>query len=281
MKIRSLGYQTDLIFAVFDGKIIDKGDHLVIKSPDNPDFYWGNFLLFSQPPRMGDFVHWRYLFENEIGLIPQVKHQVFGWDSPEGEVGEIKDFLTYGFRLVQSVVLIAEEPHPPAQPNHNIIVRSINTSEDWDQALENQIICREPDHSEYDYRLFKVPQMERYRRMQAAGLGRWYGAFIGNRLVADLGIFHQEGIGRYQSVGTHPDFRRQGIAATLVYQAATLAKKESGLDKLVIVAEENSSPARIYQSVGFMPEEKQVGLEWWMGIQNDDQIEKDHQKLNE
>ncbi len=69
MNVKSLGYRTDLIFPAFDGEIIDRGDYLVVRSPANPAFYWGNFLLFSQPPQEGDFREWRDLFTLEIGNI--------------------------------------------------------------------------------------------------------------------------------------------------------------------------------------------------------------------
>jgi hypothetical protein len=45
MRIRSLGYRTDLIFARAHGQVANRGDHLVIRTPSNPGFYWGNFLL--------------------------------------------------------------------------------------------------------------------------------------------------------------------------------------------------------------------------------------------
>ena len=270
MITRSLGYRTDLFFPAFDGYIIDRGDYLVIQTPANPDFYWGNYLLFTNPPAKGDLDHWRGLFAKEIGLPPAVKHQVFGWDSPQGDLGEVDPFLSAGFRLVQSVVLTSHAPHPPTRLNESITVRALQSEDDWAQATDNQVACREADFSEADYRLFKHPQMARYRRMQSAGLGHWYGAFLADRMVADLGIFHQNSLARFQSVGTHPDFRRQGIAASLVYRSSLLAMQEFKLHTLVIVAEQDSSPARIYQSVGFEMTEKQVGLEWWQGIQAED-----------
>jgi GNAT superfamily N-acetyltransferase len=268
MRIASLGYLTDLFFAAFDGQIIDRGKYMVIRTPSNPDFYWGNFLLFTCPPGDGDFDRWRELFVREIGSLPGTKHQVFGWDSPSGEPGMILPFTQVGFRLTQSVVLITDKPHASIRQNTAIRVRALQKDSEWEQAITNQVACREPDFSESEYRLFKQPQMERYRRMEAAGLGHWYGAFIGSQLVADLGIYHQQGLGRYQSVGTHPNHRNKGIAASLVYTAGSLAKAEYGLERLVIVAEENSSPSRIYQSVGFTASEKEVGLEWWQGIEN-------------
>jgi GNAT superfamily N-acetyltransferase len=268
MQVKSLGYRTDLFFSTFDGITTDRGEYLVIQTPANPDFYWGNYLIFANPPGKGDLDRWRGLFAREIGSPPAVKHQVFGWDSPRGDLGEIDPFLSAGFRLVQSVVLTSHAPRPPARLNESIAVRPLQSENDWAQTTDNQVACREADFSEADYRTFKQPQMARYRRMQAAGLGHWYGAFLADRLVADLGIFHQEGLARFQSVGTHPDFRRQGIAALLVYHSSLLAIQEFKLHTLVIVAEQDSSPARIYQSVGFEMNEKQVGLEWWPGIQN-------------
>jgi len=55
MKVRSLGYRTDLIFPRFDGEIIDREGYLVIRTPTNPTYFWGNFLLFQNPPGAGDF----------------------------------------------------------------------------------------------------------------------------------------------------------------------------------------------------------------------------------
>jgi ribosomal protein S18 acetylase RimI-like enzyme len=263
MQVQSLGYRTDLIFSTFDGEITDRGNYLVIQTPKNLDFYWGNYLLFSQPPQAGDFEKWRELFKNEIGGAPAVEHQVFGWDSVSGEEGEIEPFLKAGFRKSRDTVMTCGAPHIPARPSGEICVRILENDADWAQAFENTIKCREPEFTEAEHRVFKLKQMKRYRMMAAAGLGDWYGAFIGERLVADLGIFHDSEVARYQNVETHPDFRRRGIAGTLVHEASRQAIDKYGLETLVIVAEEGSNAARLYQSLGFRQTEMQVGLEWW------------------
>jgi predicted GNAT family acetyltransferase len=105
--------------------------------------------------------------------------------------------------------------------------------------------------------------MARYRAMAAAGLGAWFGAFIGGQLVADSGVFHHQELGRFQEVETHPDYRRRGIGGTMVYAAARYALAHFGIQTLVIVADRDSAPARLYASLGFEPTEQQVGLEWW------------------
>lgn len=267
MKIRSLGYQTDLIFPTFDGEIIDRGDYLAIRTPSNPSYYWGNILLFSKPPEEGDFDRWCDLFTKEIGSPPLTTHKVFGWDSVHGEAGLVAPFLEAGFQLNRSEVLSLKSLTPPRRPSDLVTVRPLQRDSEWDQALNNQVICRDPEHEEATYRTFRERQMARYRKMMEANLGDWYGAFIDRRLVADLGIFYREGLGRYQTVQTHPDFRRRGIAGKMVFEAARQAKEKFNLHTLVIIAEGESAAAKLYRSVGFNHVEQQVGLEWWEGMQ--------------
>ena len=51
MDVESLGYRTDLALLRLGGSTIeDRGDHLVVRSPYNPTFYWGNFLLLDRVP---------------------------------------------------------------------------------------------------------------------------------------------------------------------------------------------------------------------------------------
>jgi GNAT superfamily N-acetyltransferase len=263
MKVKSLGYRTDLIFPAFDGEIIDRGAYLVVRTPSNPTFYWGNFLLFENPPAEGDYPRWTELFAREIGVPPTTRHMTFGWDTARGEQGVAAPFLEDGFRPLKCTVLTARQLDPPAHPAADLAVRPLVSGDDWAQAVENQVITREPEFTEDEHRNFCRRAMDRYRRMAARGLGDWFGAFLHGKLVADLGIFHSGAVGRYQSVQTHPDFRRRGCAGTLVYEASRYAMEHYGLDTLVIVAETDSAAGRLYQSLGFAATEYQTGLEKW------------------
>jgi GNAT superfamily N-acetyltransferase len=260
MKLQSLGFRTDLIFPAFAGEIIDRGHYLVIKTPANPSFHFGNFLLFDSPPAEGDLSRWQNLFAKEIGRPGQVKHLAFGWDTRSDKAGLIQPFLDSGYHLDVSVVLTASpfELKPKSSPDFTI--RQLRSEDDWQQSVENQVTTRETFYSEDGYRKFRQGQAERYRKMTTAGLGAWFGAFDGERLVGDLGIFVSEELGRYQSVQTHPDFRRRGIAGALVYQAGCYAFKNHDIERLVIVAEADSSPQRLYQSIGFQFTEYQMGI---------------------
>lgn len=261
MRVRSLGYRTDLIFPAFEGRILERESYLVVQTPENPTFYWGNFLLFSDPPREGDFGRWMDLFAREVGGPPTIEHQAFGWDSPEGDEGTVGPFLEAGFRLDRSVVMACDMPNPPSRRAGSIEIRPLESDAEWQQALDLQVLCRDPEFEETGYRDFREREMVRYRRMVSADLGAWYGAFDGGDLLGDLGIFTDRELGRYQSVEIHPDVRRQGIGGRLVFEAALLAKGEFNLRTLVIVADEESAASRLYGGLGFKPNEVQLGLE--------------------
>lgn len=51
MIIRSLGRRTDLIFAKFSGRVIDRGSYTLIQTPSNPGFHWRNYIVFDHAPQ--------------------------------------------------------------------------------------------------------------------------------------------------------------------------------------------------------------------------------------
>lgn len=265
--VRSLAYRTDLMLLMFDSQIADRGEYWVIRSPHNPRHYWGNFLLFERPPQADDKPRWQKLFAEEIGRPPKINHQAFGWDAPDGALGRVQPFIEAGFRLEEVQALAAEKVHPPRHYNHDVEVRPLSTYREWEQARENQLLVRDPEHEERAHRAFLQGQLERRRAMAQSGWGDWYGAFLDAELVADLGIFGRGRLGRYQTVQTHPAFRRRGIAGTLVYEAARHATVTREFSQLVIVADRDSDAGRLYRSLGFSPAGRAAGLERWPGIQ--------------
>lgn len=261
MEIRSLGYRTDLIFPRFEGIVTDRGDCTVVRTPSNPGFYWGNFLLFARPPDADSLPAWTRRFREEIASMQPADHLAFGWDSPEGEAGAVEPFLAEGFILSENAVLTADTVLPPPRVNTDVEIRPLASDAEWAQALENHVVLREGEFAEAEYRPFKGRQLARYRRMTDAGLGAWFGAFIGARLVADLGVFTDGTLARYQQVGTHPDFRNRGICGTLVHESARHAQARLRVKRFVMTADEHYHAGRIYESLGFRRTERQLGLE--------------------
>jgi GNAT superfamily N-acetyltransferase len=247
----SLGYRTDLMLLALQGaEIADRGDHLVVRTPSQPDFHWGNFLLYAEPPAAGDLDRWMSAFRAEF---PAAGHMTFGIDTTDGVAGEAAVLAAAGLEAEVSVVLSAAALHEPPRPARDAEVRILDGDDDWAQAIalrrSDEEAGTEPAGAEAD---FLGRRMDAMRALQDAGHGAWFGAFVDGRMVSGLGVFSDGGgTARYQSVDTHRDARGRGLAGTLVHHAGRYAVEELGARTLVIVADLDSQAERIYRSVGF------------------------------
>lgn len=262
MRPTSLGYRTDFIFHRFEGEVVDRGRYLVIRTPSNPRYRWGNFLIFDAPPQPGNFGQWDALFEKEVGAPPRITHKLFAWDTIDGDNGAVDDFLEAGFELGEEVVMTADTLTRPHRYNHEVEIRELTSDADFSEHIDLHVLCRQEKDDEASYRSFYRASTESYRQMIAAGLGRWFGAFLDGKLVADMGIFVEGELARYQSVVTHPDFRRRGICSTLLYEVGRFALLDLKAKTLVIVADDHYFAKGVYASVGFGVRERQGSLEW-------------------
>lgn len=260
--IKSLGYRTDFIFHKFDGYVEDKGDYIVAFTQSNPNFFWGNLLLFKRAPQRGDYQKWMSLFEKEF-KDPAIYHRTFAWDCPDGEEGDCSEFLAHGFELEKSTVLTATEVNLPQKFNQEIEVKEINLAEYSNKCVEIQVACADENLSKKAWQNFYSKSMSKYNHLIDKGYGKWFGAFLKGELVGSLGLFKEGDIGRFQIVSTDPDYQRQGVCSTLVYSSAKFALSKMGIKNLVMVADPDYHAAKIYESVGFTVKEIQIGLCWW------------------
>jgi ribosomal protein S18 acetylase RimI-like enzyme len=264
MRLSSLAYTTDLMFFHNgDAVVRDRGDYLFIESPENPTYYWGNFLILPEPPGPGDLKRWEALFREEFRDRPLVRHTTFGWDDPEGRLGDIEPFRAAGYEIEESLVLTAPSVRKPANLNPAVTVKPLQADSEWEAATLNQIVCRSPEYEAIGYAEFMRRRMESFRRTAEAGWGHWFGAFVDGHLVGDLGLFVEHGVGRFQAVATDPGFRRRGVCRTLVHAAAETAFRQMGAEVLVLVAARGTAVLRTYEALGFRLTERQVGACWW------------------
>jgi ribosomal protein S18 acetylase RimI-like enzyme len=261
-QIRNLGYRTDFIFNKLDGSVVDKGEYIVATTESNPNFFWGNLLLFKRPPEKGDFLDWNKKFKEEF-RNPVIYHITFAWDSLNGEEGNSVEFINNGFELDKAIVLTTHDVIRPRKYNKIVKIRTINLSQYLEACINIQVACAHDHLSKESWRNFYTSSMKKYYNLINDGHGRWFGAFIGKELVGTLGIFKDNDVGRFQIVSTHPSFQRSGVCSTLVYESAQYAINEMGIKMLVMVADENYHAAKIYESVGFIPTQKQTGMCWW------------------
>lgn len=258
--VTSLGRKTDLIFSRANGQVVDRGEYLLIQTPENPGFYWGNYVLFQDAPREGDFKRWTDLFRREFPYYSTIKHMVFAWQEPRK--GDVSEFLASKFRLTNVVVLATQEVQKTERFNASLRVQPILTESQWSTVLEDSV----RDNTEHDpisFRKFKEQQLSDYKKLQEAGKGQWYGAYIEDELVGNCGVFFEDGLARFQQVITNEEHRNKGVCNTLVYEVSMRALTRSDVHTLVMEADVDYHAAKIYEGIGFKPTETNYALEWW------------------
>ncbi|WP_309572542.1 GNAT family N-acetyltransferase [Deinococcus sp.] len=261
---RSLAYFTDLALRRHEGSEVTRGgDMTVIRSPQNPTFYWGNFLLMPAPPTPGDLEHWEALFTHQL---PVAQHRAIGIDTPDGHEGAAAEFRAAGYQVMADTVLTAACTHPSRRVNTDATFRPLVSDADWASShdLRMAVNAADPDgYEERRHREFTTRKLASYRAAQEAGHGAYLGAFDNaGRMLSGLGIFDAgESVARYQSVETHPAARSRGLAGTLVHTAGEWAREHLGTRTLVIVADPEYHAQALYESVGFTPTEVQLAFQ--------------------
>jgi GNAT superfamily N-acetyltransferase len=254
----SLGYRTDLMLLQLSGSVLtDEGDYVVVRTPANPTFWWGNYLLFRTAFAPGDAVAREATFHREF---PQADHVALGIDSTDGVVGSEDELKARGLEVDRSTVMTATEVTEPARPNETSQFREPSSDSDWEQQVDLALATATMKIDE-EYRIFSRRRVEAERELCAAGHARWFGAFDGERLQASLGLASDgSGVARFQNVQTAPEDRNQGIASTLVHRASRYGFDELGAHTLVMVADPSYLAIRIYRSLGFSDTEVQLGM---------------------
>jgi RimJ/RimL family protein N-acetyltransferase len=253
--VTSLGFRTDVALRVLEGaEVTDRGDYLVGRSPDNPAFWWGNFVLMGTPPGPGTAGTWLARFAAEF---PSARHVALGVDTSDEHPEIPADFLAAGLEPERVTVLTCTAIRPPPHPNAEAEIRLLESDADWRQSGDLGIRCYGDDGSP-EYRDRRIAAR---RRLTRTGRGAWFGAFTGGRLVAQLGVCDAGGgLARYQDVETDPAVRRQGLAGTLVWRAGRYGHEVLGAGTLVIVADPADVAIRVYRACGFADREGQLSF---------------------
>ncbi|WP_051950807.1 GNAT family N-acetyltransferase [Actinacidiphila yeochonensis] len=265
MDVVSLGYRTDLMLRRMAGAAVtDQGSYLAVRTPANPGFWWGNFLLHPEPPLPGDARRWAERFAAEF---PGAAHLAIGVDGTRGATGDPAELERLGVTVETLTVLTADRLAPPARPAPGAVLRPLAGDDDWAQAVELNLACAEGPtgpSAQANHRLFAERRTAEARALCEAGHGAWFGAFADGRLLAGAGLFGDGGgLARFQNVETHPDVRRRGLATHLVHHAGGWGLGAFGARAtLVIVADPDPDHHAIgvYRALGFADAEQQVQL---------------------
>jgi GNAT superfamily N-acetyltransferase len=242
------GWATDLAILEHCGSIVvDREDHLVVRTPHNPDFHWGNCLFVTDEDTVGDARKWVDAFQSAfpeatwvaIGLT-RMPDDLDAWVELGLEL-ELDDVLT-------TRILPRQTPLP-----EGYTVRRLS-GKDWGQSVARSVAenDRTQEQDPRSYERFAQAQADARRSLSERDVGASFGAFAGDTLIADLGIVRCGKTARYQSVSTADQHRRRGLASHLLGVAARWA--DGGCDRWVIVTEATNPAGRVYRSLGFEPD---------------------------
>lgn len=261
--VTSLGFATDLMVLRMGGTVVtDEGTHLVVRTPGNPGYWWGNFLLLDGPPRAGDGERWAKVFAAEF---PDAHHLALGVNSTDGDPGDPAELTRLHLVSELSTVLTATGlVAPPAAMAQGVVVRALAGDDDWAQSVALRLACDAdgPGAASAEHERFVARKQESCRALCEAGRGAWFGAFVDGRMRAGAGVFSDGGgLARYQTVETDPAYRRRGLASAVVRHAGEWALRELAAHTLVIVADPAYHAIHLYRALGFTDREQQVQLQ--------------------
>jgi ribosomal protein S18 acetylase RimI-like enzyme len=250
--VGSIAFATDLAALTAEGSVVEReAGYRVVRTPQNPAFRWGNFLLADADAELDDPRSWALLHRKHF---PDLGFVAVGVDDPAPRFAE-EHWRAAGFTIEHNAVLRA--------PVERIIrpvdapIRPLTTDADWAETLA---IGREEEPADED------PAFgERRNAMERLGVengaARWLGADVDGRIVASLGIVDGgDGVARYQNVQTLRAYRRRGLASDLLAAAARVAADEFAARELVIVAESPGPAVGLYRRLGFADSEVQVQM---------------------
>ncbi|WP_299931099.1 GNAT family N-acetyltransferase [uncultured Nocardioides sp.] len=257
MDVTSLGFRTDLALLTASGSTVeDRGTHLVVRTPANPTYYWGNFILLAEPPVPGGEREVVGAFRTEF---PEAGHVSIGIDTPELAPESRAAFEAAGLVVDVASVLTASELRPPREVEGE--VRALESEADWESRAQLSVAIEEHDDPESHLRFARGRNVQE-QSLVAAGRGARFGVLVDGEVVSTAAVFTTEdGVARFQSVETHPDHRRKGLAAAAVHAAGRHALEHLSARTLVIVADDDGEAIGVYRRLGFAGTERQLMLE--------------------
>lgn len=260
-----LGLRSEYVISHLSSEFIDTDDVIVLSSPDDPNYYFGNLLALKIPLDCLSPTQWLQRFQERFQHLPAVKHCTLVWVREEPIPVNVSRFMQLGFDYEENHVLYLKREHfrSPDQLNVEVDYRPLVTDDDWSQWTSLNIAEQIESHTEEELRPYLAGRIRNYHALKQKGLGETLGAFHNGRLIGYAGLYHLNGLGRYQNVHVIPEFQNRHMARTLLTHLTQ--RLPETVDELVIVADEHYHASKLYQSLGFTIAERECSLCWWPG----------------
>jgi ribosomal protein S18 acetylase RimI-like enzyme len=248
----SIAFATDLVARRAEGGVVEPADgYRIVRTPANPAFRWGNFLLADAGAELREPDVWA---QRHRDAFPELDFVAVGVDDADALLDD-PAWIAAGFEVERLPVLRAPADRVRSRERD---VQEVRGDDDWDDVLG---IALDEGSDEPGYADFERRRVAAERAACEAGSALWLGVREGGRIVGALGVLPAPGgVARYQSVGTLAAFRRRGIAGRLLRAGAAAADDRWRCTGLVIVADADGPAIGLYRRLGFEEAETQLQL---------------------
>lgn len=248
MEITSLAWRTDIAILERSGSTVtDCGTHLLVTTPDNPAFRWGNFMLLQHAPLPGGAREVMGAFDTWYRTN---RYRAIGVDTHVSDV-DTSEFEAAGMEAGTAHVMTARSLVAPERPNTEGGIRPL-TSDEWEKWVDLELTAMGPEGRGRESRDYLRARAAAEQRLVDAGLGHRWGVFIDGRLAASAGLYDTgAGTYRFRAVLTHARRRGRGLCSTLIHRMGEWALARPGAEQLVIVADPDGPAINVYRRLGF------------------------------
>lgn len=252
--MKTLEFATDLLAMTGASEVERHPDRVVQRTPSEPDFWFGNRVIFTDPPRDAGAALAQFHAD-----FPDAGHVCIGWDMPNLPVETVNAlFKGTDLAVEQCDALTLSGPLRDAPPPKGLTLRRF-AAEDWQQSHEIALeIAMEEGVPLERHRAFLEGRAATRQSQIAESFAQRVGAFESGLLVGDMGVVWNASYIRYQDVQTRKSHRGRGIASALLGYALRVAREHAPDALPVIVADAESAAGRLYRRAGFALAETSV-----------------------
>jgi hypothetical protein len=218
----------------------------IVETPQRRDYWFGNCLILDRSPEPAQYDPWLARHAAAFAGTGAGK-RVVKWET-SGERNDPERPARGEVEFDISTVLLSDAtPAPPAR--RDVAVRAVAGDGDW--AEIERLERAEAADAPPNFADFYAWRTRMVRADVARGVAQVYGAFGERTLLAFAGCYARAEWIRLTTPVTANEYRRRGLFSTLFALAVGAARERFPAARVVVVAETDSAPERLYRSLGF------------------------------
>ncbi len=242
---------------------------LVYKTKTRPDYWFGNYIVFSSPVTSESLPEIRRQWQKEFSQEAGILWQIFEWEIPfDRELPDVtKVARAFNAEIDIRIVRTASRGKFQLQQSRAELAADtelikVKNEVQYENALKIALADHEATPQSGATSDFIQWRLEQRRQSANLGNGNWWLLMHQEVPVASCGLFFdQDGLmGRFREVTTHPKWRGRGFATKLCGMLAQKFLEQGQVQELLIVSEPDSIADRIYNKLGFKAVSCQIAL---------------------